>query len=280
MAKFKHPEGQSVRKKLKLSDDGWLSDHHRLFWSVGYEMEDLARKMEYHHRPKIGDSDWLPIDDFIEKLKQRNRAPKIRLKDDGSRQSLVIWKVFGPHNLIRAHIGFAFQRVATCDPEQRQRSIDDARSFIENALELKQTILEFAEEENPHGFWFNTFCEGKPPNEKSRRYAISIELEKSLFRAVNCLNEMESWAWGNYDRISPPEGGKPKIEWRHEFISCLAHTWWVFTGKQAPVGPNTLFMEFVEIAWASGGDHLPEISWEATVRSVLSKARSDKTVST
>jgi hypothetical protein len=273
MAKFIHPEGRSVRKKKKLKDDGGFSDHYKLFWSVGYELERRASQ-------KIGDDDWLPIDDFIEKLRRRNRPPKLRPKDDGSRESLVLWEVLGPHNLIRAHLGIALQQAAFRDPERRQRSIDDAKSFIGNALELKEAILEFAEEENPHGFRFSTFCDGQPPEEKSRRYRISIDLEKSLLGAVNYLTEMEKWAWENYNSLSPPEGGKPKIEWRHEFVSFMAHTWWVFTGKQAPVGPNTLFMEFVEIAWASGGDQLPEISWEATVRSVLSKAKYDETGST
>jgi hypothetical protein len=77
---------------------------------------------------------------------------------------------------------------------------------------------------------------------------------------------MISWAYDELDDIAPPRGGRPRLSWRYDFIAGLADLWRVITNREPSYKPDGLFTRFVEAAWQSGGDDMPEVPWDHVVQ--------------
>ncbi len=248
-----------------------------MFYAKSERLKELAYNLDDDRIPSPNDGHWLPVDAVIIRLAERTTPPMLRPRDPKSLESSIISINGGPHKLVRDHLSYAFQRVAGADPAYRQYELDDTDSFISHVIDLKKAVMTFLDGSGDSLGAFPSFTSGCSPEETARRYIASTEAEAFLGMALKRITEIEGWAWEKLDKLSPIQGGKPRIEWKHEFVSSLAHTWWLFTGRPAPAGPNTLFAEFVEACWLSAGDDIPEESWEATIRAVCSKGRDAKT---
>lgn len=266
-----------MNKKRSLKRITPFNEHFEKYFAKSEYFKDLAENLEDYQTPSFKDKHWLPVDEILIRLAQRTSPPMLRRKDEKSFESSIISLNGGVHKLVRDHLTYAFQRIAGADPKYRQYEIDDANSFIEHAVDLKKAVITFLNDAVDRPDAFTPFASGCSPEETGRRIKLSIEAQILLRETLRLITEIEGWAWESLDQLSPIQGGKPRLEWKHEFVSCLAHTWWLFTGRPAPAGPNTLFTEFVDACWLSAGDDIPEESWEATIRAVCSKGRDEKT---
>ncbi len=228
------------------------------------------RHFPSHFVPDYGSELWLPIDEVIKKIASRNKRPRLRSKTEESHYSALVWRVYGPHDLARGHLQIAFSEIASLAPRMREINVEDTRRFLDNCCELRHTIKDFADIEVSNIPHFEAIMRGISSSERPYRHKVSERFADCLAEVDSYLGQLETWAREAYDMISPPQGGKPKSEWKHEFVFRVGHLWFLLTGDKAPSGPNTIFMDFLEAAWASGGESMPDVTWEATVRTVNS----------
>ncbi|WP_299475783.1 hypothetical protein [uncultured Roseibium sp.] len=260
-----------MRKRRKFLKGELTSEHEKLLYEAHFQLIEKKRDFPKECVPEYGSKWWLPIDEVIKKIASRNRPPKLRPKTENSRYALLIWRVFGPYGLARNHIEMAFSAVATLTPERREMEIEESQRFLENCDELRRALAEFSNIEIQSFVYFYSIMRNLSKEEFGFRMRFTYEFFDCLGNLDSYLEHFERWAGERYDAISPPQGGKPKSEWRHEFVFRMSHLWFLLTGEDAPSGPNTIFMEFLEAAWACGGDNMPDVAWEATVRAVNSR---------
>ncbi len=262
-----------MRKRAPVPAESQYSDHEKAFHKAYFRLVKDAKGFPKNHVPEYGSKWWLPIDDVLKKIGSREKRPMLRSRKEESRYAALVWRIFGPHDLARAHIQLAFSEIASLSPENRQREIEEQQRFLENCNELRYALAEFLDIEVQLFPYFNPIMRKLSKEERQFRSRFSMEFYNCLADLDSYLDHFERWANAHYDKISPPQGGKPKSEWRHEFVSRMSHLWFLLTGEKASSGPNTLFMDFLEAAWACGGEGLPDVTWEATVRSVNSRSK-------
>ncbi|MEP2723410.1 hypothetical protein, partial [Roseibium sp.] len=209
-----------MREKVSTFPSHEASDHERILQDASLRMMSMdLQNIPKDYVPEHGSQKWLPIDDVIKSVASRSKRPMFRSEVENSRYSLLIWRIFGPYNLARSHIQFAFSDIASRSPERREFDIGDCRRFLENCSELRESIAEFSRieiEKIPH---FSAIMNDLSKEDRAFRYSVTDDFIQLLKLLDSELRLFELWAGERYDEISPPQGGKPKSEWRHEFVS-------------------------------------------------------------
>jgi hypothetical protein len=188
-----------------------------------------------------------PIDDVIEKLRQRTHPPSLADK----------WRKLPDRKVLlvaRQSVFSALDRAAREDPkiEQNQRNSDLA--LVKDAQRVDRVVTEFLR----HG----------------KQFGDELELLGKIVDVfLGEVREVADLARRTVDELAPP-AGYPGDAWRYGFVTAIARRWRELTGVEPSPKPDGLFIKFVDAAWMSGGDDMPPESWEWTIRKVL---RGDET---
>jgi hypothetical protein len=240
-------------------------DHLELYFGAAYRLLKMAQALETGSELQPGSQEWLPIDDFLATLASRRRSPKLlSVTERGARiaalqfDSVNVW--------VRRFLHICFQDIAYSDPSKWKVARDQAHEFLRNSISLTDALESFLAQYADVGLPY--FGDGQTRETKAERSWFSFNVEVRLKQAGANLTLMNTWAWQRLDDVSPEHGGRPRLKWREEFIGSLAHAWWALTNCTPSANPQSLFADFVEAAWRSGGDHLPELSWERAIRNV------------
>jgi len=75
-----------------------------------------------------------------------------------------------------------------------------------------------------------------------------------------------SWVYADMNELAPAYGGRPRLDWKHNFVAAIAELWVELTFKRPSSKPDGLFAELVDAAWRSGGSDMPAVDWTDTVR--------------
>jgi hypothetical protein len=250
------------------NDIVWLSKHQKLFYKIGERIEDVTFNIPLETVPKPSNKFWLPIDDYIKQLSERRRSPMLRSRDD-MKSSVPILSLASVPMFVRMHLGTAFKAISSRDPAERQRRKSDVDTFIDRSGTLTDAISALLDTSQDN--WIvPIFDQGLPAREKALRYHFGIAVRRSLLEIAVELKLLEGWAFAALDEVSPALGGRPRVDWKHDFVARLAHTWTLITDRPPSPKPNSLFAEFIHACWLSGGEELEEISFDRTIRAVAS----------
>jgi hypothetical protein len=167
---------------------------------------------------------------------------------------------------LRGHLVDCFVSVSKGDPSERSETLRHNEGFIKAARQLQvhadEIIFKYR---NVYNTTLPTFGRGLDKDSYSHRYEVVRLTEKFLLGLSSRLSEMIGWAYDELDDIAPPLGGRPRLSWRYDFIAVLADLWRLVTDHEPSYKPNGLFTQFVEAAWQSGGDDMPEVPWDSVV---------------
>jgi hypothetical protein len=198
----------------------------------------------------------LAIDQMITRLKTENREPRLR-----SRAELEKKAIRCPYYLMRWIIAAAVDEAtetAAYDPAemmQRWRVHEEAASKAAAAINIiVETLLQPTMTPRPR-------MPALEPPDVMNAYKMTMMVRQSgaLNRVVNNARQ--------WQRIFQYDRSEPYHVWRLIFAANLCSAWQVLTGANpARTDP---FIEFVEDAYTSLGDDLPEISWTRPIRRAL-----------
>ena len=99
--------------------------------------------------------------------------------------------------------------MASRSPDRRIKDIEELQRFLENCHELRRALAEFTDIEVQLTPYFNAIMRNISRKERAFRSAFSFEFFDCLANLDSYLDNFEIWAGDNYDKISPPQGGKP-----------------------------------------------------------------------
>jgi hypothetical protein len=216
----------------------------------------LLAKLRTH---KIPSKLRLPIDDIVDILRLRRRAPKLldEWKTQEGAKNLIPW--------LRAYLRGGFQRVSLADPRNRVIGREFALEFIKHARSVEGEGTKFLEKYGgDQGFpRFSRGLDGKLAYE---HFVVVTEAEKYLIWFLERLTMMKTWALGDLDELLPEHGGRPRLIWKHDFVAVIAELWHFLTHREPSSKPDALFAELVDAAWRSGGDDMPTVEWSEAIR--------------
>lgn len=209
----------------------------------------------------------LDIDDVIEKLLKRNASPKISKSDNEPCVGLRLW---GPFDLARSHLlNFGAWCLNPPEDEQRNLRLNSMLGEIKSARSLLEKLLS-RDRLNFLGIPNQTF---KQIGSDSDIYweAFYRKTEATLNGLMATANdlaflsdtiELELMVSSEHKQRT----GRPRDIWKAEFVSYLAHLWRVLTREEASRSPASLFGEFVDAAWRSFDENVPEVSFDRAIR--------------
>jgi len=250
-------------------DDGDLlfpSEHNRKFSQIGQRIQSQSFELPQYVVPKRSDAFWLPIDQYLINLGNRKRSPKL-LSPEELVKRVPILSTMSVHIFVRAHLGICFSGIASQDPANRAKTKAQIEKFLISSAEVSHAVVDLLDTSEDK--WIvPIFDQGLPTQERSLRYYFGIAVRRNLIQAAADLKLIEAWAISALDEVSPEFGGRPRVDWKHDFVARLAHTWELITGRPPSPKIDGPFAEFISACWLSGGEELPEISFDRTIRSV------------
>jgi hypothetical protein len=249
-----------------------LSDEQiQHFFDVSTVLADTANEIEMGAKLHPSSAYWRPIDDFLEILARRRRAPKLVSHHELS----TLLRLEGCSSInawIRYQLYRSFERLAFANEASVKLARDQAKAFCCDADSLRKAIDIFLHEQ-ASASGLPAFANGLPPPTQIERRRLASLLEKRLEEARSEFDLMSSWALESLENSSKDSDGRPRLEWKEIFAASMARTWSLLTGCRPSASQRGLFVEFVEAGWGSGCDNLPNLSWERPVRSVCENLR-------
>ena len=98
-------------------------------------------------------------------------------------------------------------------------------------------------------------------------YMNSILLsQKHLHFFLSHLSKIIGAAHEELAEIPPQRSGRPRLMWKYNFVAVISKLWFDLTGRKPSRNPSSIFIRFVDAAWISAGDDMPEVHWEDTIR--------------
>jgi predicted HicB family RNase H-like nuclease len=257
----KHAEAaEQATSGLNLDDPVEWPHRHELFFSTKSSLMGeqvlLVAKLK---TPKIPSNLRLPIDDVIDILRLRRRAPKLldEWKTPEGTKNLIPW--------LRAHLRGGFERVSLADPRRRDIRREITHEFIKHARSLEGEGTKFLEKYG--GFeGFPRFSRGLDSKLANEHFVVVTEAQKYLIWFIERLAMMKTWALADLDELIPEHGGRPRLFWKYDFVAAIAELWQILTQKKPSSKPDALFADLVDAAWRSGGDDMPAVEWSEAIR--------------
>ncbi len=280
ISRFTTPDGKSTvetEKELLGSDlssglidasqrpPEWPHKHHNFFSSKAALLQDQIESLKKGD-DKIPRALRLPIDDVVDRLRERTRPPSLA----------DVWRK-PPHNkdlarFVRQRLSMAFDRVAVADPRNYQYRRDSAFEFLGYAERLTKEATEFLHRYGGDS-GVPTFSRGLDRNSSNEHFETAELAERGLGIFLERLHKLMSWAYADLDDLAPAHGGRPRLIWKYDFVGAVADLWKFLTAKKPSPKPHGRFIELVDAAWRSGGDDMPPVSWDRTVREFCNGAR-------
>jgi hypothetical protein len=241
----------------------WPHRHHHFYdgkaWSISDSLGALE-KVEFRFIPSKAR---LPIDDLVDRLRERSRSPRLadfwRAPEGAKDLNLIV----------RFELREAFFAVSKADPRNRIDARDDAHQFIEDAQRLQSELNQFLRTYRSTNATFPTFARGLEAHVSSERLQIVLSAEQHLRALAHQLSDMIGWAFDDLDDHAPAYGGRPRLSWKYDFVAGMAKLWFLLTHKEPSSSAGSLFIEFVEAGWLSGGEDMPQVGWEDIVRTYV-----------
>jgi hypothetical protein len=185
----------------------------------------------------------LPLDDFLDILRTRSRAPKLRPKAELTR---LKWEC--PYRRARVCV---FMAVAHAESRAfiAARQIRDANAARKAASKIQRELQRIASELDQQNYYLRNITEllQKP----AKRIAAYAEEIKGEIRDL------------------PDTRGKPDF-WKIEFVFVLGFVWHALTGRSPspPGSGDVTFVRFVEAAYDSV-DPEREETWDSQIKTAL-----------
>jgi hypothetical protein len=238
-----------------------------------YVGEKFRQSVKYFSVTEPG-RDWTPppqryrldIDDVIEKLLSRNSTPMISRMDGENSSPLRLW---GPFSLARDHLSFF--AVWQSDPafdENRNLGLQSLANDLKRAKESLDRLLnrdslsyyfipsKTLKSIGDDGFYWSIFSE-------------KVDHALNTFGAVaQDISDLSNIVETELEVVSQTKQvtGRPRETWKAEFVSSVAGLWQLLTKEEASGSPDSLFGEFVQAAWRSYDDNVPDISFDRAIR--------------
>jgi hypothetical protein len=197
-------------------------------------------------------SQWsLPVDDELTLLVHRRRSPRIR-SDSVVLAEFPSLDWDGPYRAVRLFL-FAFSISCRMDESAYLKKIVKETEAHLNLLgDIRKSTRAYIDESQ--FAQRNLFSLGG--SSRLKEWVKSFDSLRMAITNVEILEEITRRALKGNKR-----DGRPPDLWKSDFVTGLANLWRIMTGDNASRDLNSPFASFVELAWASLGDDLPEISW-------------------
>lgn len=212
-----------------------------------------ARLKQRNPKPWKQPSSPLPVDRFVSELRKRPRSPKLRspadlaalddcacpyaIARDGVWWATVHASFRSNRNELRADVTAAMKEFS--------KDVGEGLTVIQKLYDRLSTIYRAQE----RAFDPAVDALSKSPLRDTDYLLLTHSTLQRLERPIRDLYVQRSQGVGNV--------------WRIEFAASLFRPWWVLTGKDP--SPKGQFVEFVDDAYQSLGDNLPETHWESAV---------------
>jgi hypothetical protein len=252
--------GPGMRAGLEWMLNAKLPRNHSLFYSAkAHLMLEQLGTVKNSAFQKIPVKLRLPIDDFIEILRSRRRAPSLAecWRTSEGEKNLLLW--------LRLYLLRAFQRVSNADPWGRHLDRDSAVEFLTHARRLEEEGTSFIDRyADLDGF--PRFSRGLDGETCHKHFLIATVAQNYLNLFLESLSMMMSWAHTDLDRVAPELGGRPRLQWKHDFVATMGELWELISLRKPSSKADSLFADLVDAAWRCGGDDMPSVEWGETIR--------------
>lgn len=186
----------------------------------------------------------LPVDDFIDLLRTRLRAPKLRSEADLSRS-----KIKCPYRTARVAV---FMAVAHAESKAfiAAAQLRDANAARKAGSKIQRELQRLAAQLDQQNYYLRAITE----------------------RLQDCAKQVHTYAEKITEDIRdlPDARGKPDF-WKIQFAMVLGFTWFRLSGREpSPPGPKhqASFARFVEAAYESV-DPEREVSWDSQIKTAM-----------
>lgn len=223
------------------------------FDPLDLDVEKLRARFEQRNpKPWKQPSSPLPVDRFVSEMRKQSRSPKIR----SPAELAEVDELACPYAIARDGVRWAatYATIKLHQDEVRASATAAMVKFSENVGEGIAVL------QNLYGT-LSTIVEAQ-----EHAYDPAVDALSSL-RGANYLLAAHS----TLQRLQRPiqELYVQRLQtagniWRIEFTTSLFRVWWVLTGSDPT--PSGRFIEFVEAAYQSLGDNVPELKWESAIK--------------
>lgn len=281
LAPFDTPDGRSTadlvdeeeaarRATVEEEASQWSPRDEEFLSSKAALMERHAQAVDEITYIRVPHDLRLPIDDVVDQLRGRKHPPQI---------TVFRTNVANQHRLnafARYRIAVAFRAANRSDSRNLDIRQADTLDFINDAQALQGVALDFINKYYSPGSMIPRVSkiEDRAAFESYMKSVRSSRENLNLF--LSHLNEITGIAYEDLASIPPSRVGRPKQLWKYNFVAVISDLWFNLTGKRPSPKPSSFFIRFVEAAWLSGGDDMPEVFWEETVREYCHGARTRK----
>jgi hypothetical protein len=215
----------------------------------------------------------LPLDDFMIALMRRGRSPRI----ERGRMSGYSLELCGPFYLARWHLNDALSNgrnpardtAAAALASELTSDIESAAHFLGRIIQqpfyriacyLIQRELEERYSSSPD------VPSSGPPAIANKIVDLQDDLVRaaqSLVRLLEVVDENRSFV-----RVNHTGAGRPRVFWKDDFVSSMAHLWRLLTTDEPSRTEDSLFGQFVYAAWNSYDEEMPEVSFANAIRNL------------
>lgn len=260
-----------------------------------HELRDLLLRKSFRDLASIGLANnwgrnrppseyWLPIDDVIDRLIERNAPPRIDLTQPASRQLIDD----GPYRLSRSHLHFAISDMHR-DPEFEENQFSFLKDFAGKLMAADNALKEVSEI-----FWREPAAVARrglssermaslgqtnptlPPHEFSEaiQRLPKSELWEEMMRHGKDIDQARDALFGLVEIVVREAAttrviknvGPQQVLWKRDFVWRLSHLWRLLTGEKPSKAEDSMFGGFVYAAWDSLGGDMPEVSFARAIR--------------
>lgn len=223
------------------------------FDPLDFDIEKLRARFEQRNsKPWKQPSSPLPIDLSVSKLQKRNRYPKLRSPEDLSAC---------PYAIARDGVQWA-ATYATIRLNQNELRTDATAAMQVFSKEVGEGIAVIRK---LHGALATIYGAQEDAFDPDVDALSKSQLRDTdyLLAAYSLLQRLEKPIRG----LSIQRSQRVGNIWRIEFATALFRTWWLLTGRDP--SPQGEFLEFVEGAYQSLGEELPEMHWESAIKTAM-----------
>jgi predicted HicB family RNase H-like nuclease len=243
---------------LSKDHPAWPHRHTHFFDAKRQRILDNVYELEQVEGTEVPRHLRLQIDDKIDELRQRTRSPRLSpdLKTPEWLKEL--------NRFVRFRLADCFRDVSKADPRNRDDARQHTLAYLTDARKLQVEADQFLTECRG-STTLSVFNRGLDPDVASARFQTALLAERELLGFLKKLSEMIGWAYDDLDDIAPAYGGRPRLNWRYDFIAGLADLWRLIADQEPSFKSDGLFAQFVEAAWQSGGKDMPRMEWKGIV---------------